>query len=106
MFFNPFSHDPFGAFTRQPQQPIAPTNPTPTQYHNTPPASSRQIASLPIVTITIDDLQEQSNKECLICLEEQKLGNFLLLRIFFKHVNLSLKYRQSSMQTSMWSYLP
>jgi hypothetical protein len=74
MFFNPFGNDPFAAFARQPQQPMAQANPQPTQYHNTPPASSRQISSLPLVTITVDDLQEQSNKECLICLEEQRLG--------------------------------
>lgn len=51
-------------------------NTQPQQPQNTPPASERAIASLPMVKITIDDLQEESNKECLICLEEQKLGTF------------------------------
>ena len=46
----------------------------PAQSQNTPPASEREIASLTMVKITVDDLQEESNKECLICLEEHQLG--------------------------------
>ena len=33
------------------------------------------LLNLPLVTVTADDLLEATNKECLICLEEQKLGS-------------------------------
>jgi hypothetical protein len=33
-----------------------------------PPASQRAIDNLPTVTVTSDDLLEETNKECLICL--------------------------------------
>ena len=41
-----------------------------------PPASFKVLQSLPMVKITADDLLEQTNKECIVCLEEQTLGNF------------------------------
>jgi hypothetical protein len=40
-----------------------------------PPASSKAIHNLPIVHVTADDLIEETNKECLICLEDQKIGS-------------------------------
>lgn len=39
-----------------------------------PPAKTSVIASLPIVTITADDLLEEANKECAVCLDDQSLG--------------------------------
>ncbi len=39
-----------------------------------PPASSRILESLPEVVITADDLIEEGNRECSICLEEQCIG--------------------------------
>ena len=41
-----------------------------------PPASSKALNELPMVRVTADDLLEENNKECLICLEEQKIGSF------------------------------
>jgi hypothetical protein len=35
---------------------------------NTPPASRRALASLPMVKVTGDDILEATNKECLVCL--------------------------------------
>jgi hypothetical protein len=40
-----------------------------------PPASVRVLQNLPVVKVTSDDLLEETNKECLICLEEQKIGS-------------------------------
>jgi hypothetical protein len=40
-----------------------------------PPASKRAIINLPVVQVTSDDLLEETNKECLICLEEQLIGS-------------------------------
>ena len=40
-----------------------------------PPASRRAIANLTIVQVTNDDLIEESNKECLICLCDQTIGS-------------------------------
>ena len=40
-----------------------------------PPASKKAIRNLNIVQVTSDDLIEESNKECLICLDEQKIGS-------------------------------
>jgi hypothetical protein len=40
-----------------------------------PPASVRILQNLPVVKVTSDDLLEETNKECLICLEEQKIGS-------------------------------
>jgi hypothetical protein len=39
-----------------------------------PPASSRAIDKLPVVKVTADDLIEETNKECVVCLELQTLG--------------------------------
>lgn len=44
------------------------------EYAKPPPAGYHAYHNLPKVTITADDLLEASNKECLICLEEQKMG--------------------------------
>ena len=38
--------------------------------------SKQAIDRLPMVKVTADDLLEVTNKECLICLEEQVLGAF------------------------------
>lgn len=40
-----------------------------------PPASEKVLRSLPTVTVTADDLQEETNKECLICLDPHILGS-------------------------------
>ena len=40
-----------------------------------PPASRKMLSNLPLVTVTADDLLEASNKECTVCLDEQKLGS-------------------------------
>ena len=40
----------------------------------TPPASQRALRTLPMVKVTADDILEATNKECLICLEEQQIG--------------------------------
>eukprot|EP01038_Epipyxis_sp_PR26KG_P008573 gene8573-11585_t len=40
-----------------------------------PPAGANAIRSLPMVKVTADDLLEASNKECLVCLDEHKLGS-------------------------------
>ena len=40
-----------------------------------PPASNSAIRSLPLVHVTVDDLLEESNKQCLVCLEGHKIGS-------------------------------
>jgi hypothetical protein len=53
--------------------------PTPQQQQRTgkaPPASQNAIDRLPMVKVTADDLLEAANKECTVCLDEQKLGNY------------------------------
>lgn len=53
---------------------------TPTNNNNgsnnnkPPPASKQAIDSLNMVRVTADDLLEETNKECLICLMEQEVG--------------------------------
>lgn len=66
--FGPFGIFGFGgaAHHRPPQPAQAQTKP--------PPASKRVLSNLPKIIVTADDLLEVTNKECLICLEEQKLG--------------------------------
>ena len=44
------------------------------QPNNTPPTSKRALRNLPTVTVTSDDLIEESNKNCCICLDDQKIG--------------------------------
>ena len=39
-----------------------------------PPASSRALQNLTVVQVTADDVLEESNKECLICLEMNVIG--------------------------------
>jgi hypothetical protein len=39
-----------------------------------PPASAKSISSLPMVKVTSDDLLEETNKECVVCLDDQRLG--------------------------------
>ena len=41
-----------------------------------PPASVKAINSLHSVQVTAEDLLEETNKECLICLSEQEIGSF------------------------------
>ena len=55
------------------QQVVQPTQQS--QNKAPPPASKRLLSNLPKVTITADDLVEQTNKECVICLMEQQLGH-------------------------------
>ena len=40
-----------------------------------PPASKRLLRNLPTVTVTSDDLTEETNKNCCICLEDQVIGS-------------------------------
>lgn len=40
-----------------------------------PPASAKALAKIPKVNITADDIQEQSNKECTICLDTHAVGS-------------------------------
>eukprot|EP01039_Chlorochromonas_danica_P004204 gene4204-4618_t len=47
----------------------------PDRRENTPPASARLVAGLPLVKVTADDLLEETNKECVVCLVEQDLGS-------------------------------
>jgi hypothetical protein len=66
-FFNNFGH------FLHPSHPNAP----PPQHQppaKAPPASQKAISNLPMVKVTADDILEVTNKECLICLEEQKIG--------------------------------
>eukprot|EP01032_Pedospumella_encystans_P015703 gene15703-17946_t len=70
-FFNGLFHNIDNAFT----SPHHPAPPPPTNF-KTPPASKRVLASLPQVKVTADDILEATNKECLICLEEQKIGSW------------------------------
>ena len=57
-FFNQF----------QPQQQLS-------QKTSPPPASRRLIGNLPMVTVTTDDLLEETNKECAICLDTISCGS-------------------------------
>ena len=41
-----------------------------------PPASVNAINSLHMVQVTAEDLLEETNKECLICLSEQEIGSY------------------------------
>ena len=50
---------------RRPPQPDVP-----------PPASINAINSLHMVQVTAEDLLEETNKECLICLSEQEIGSY------------------------------
>lgn len=49
--------------------------PTTHNYKMAPPASKKAIKNLAVVQVTSDDLIEESNKECLICLNEQTIGS-------------------------------
>lgn len=49
--------------------------PTTHNYKMAPPASKKAIKNLAIVQVTSDDLIEESNKECLICLTDQTIGS-------------------------------
>jgi Ring finger domain len=71
-------HGSSGADTRRTfgsQRPEGTRVPT-HQAKKAPPASDRAIRNLALVKVTADDLLEETNKECLICLEEQKMGSF------------------------------
>jgi hypothetical protein len=57
------------AFQQQHQQHQQPTQ------QGAPPASTRTIESLPKVKVTADDLMEAANRECVVCLEPQQIGN-------------------------------
>ena len=50
------------------------TPPTRQENRGAPPACKRAIDSLPTVVVTADDLLEETNKECLICLDPQVVG--------------------------------
>ena len=57
------------AVSQQQQQEQQPQKTSP------PPASRRLIGNLPMVTVTNDDLLEETNKECAICLETISCGS-------------------------------
>ncbi len=40
-----------------------------------PPASESTVQSLPIITVTTEDLTDDTNKECCICLEANEVGS-------------------------------
>ena len=61
--------DPNLAFPQPPQH-------RPPQPDVPPPASTNAINSLHTVQVTAEDLLEETNKECLICLCEQEIGSF------------------------------
>jgi Ring finger domain len=50
--------------------------PPPNPQVKVPPASKKAIRDLAIVQVTADDLIEESNKECLICLDDQRIGSY------------------------------
>lgn len=64
----PFYNDQFGAFAAQQAQGSSARN-------GPPPASSRLLAKLIPITVTADDLLEVTNKECVVCLGEQLIGD-------------------------------
>jgi len=65
-FPSPYQHSQ----QQQQQQPMQSNNKI------VPPASQRILKSLTNVQITADDLVEDTNKECAICLEDQNIGCF------------------------------
>lgn len=64
--FSPFFADMFGMNSSAPPQQQ--------QQTTIPPASRKFLDRLKEERITGDDLLEENNKECLVCLEEQKVG--------------------------------
>ena len=44
------------------------------QQQQAPPTSKKTLRNLPTVRVTADDLIEESNKNCCICLEDQNIG--------------------------------
>lgn len=78
-----------GHMFEPPTQYGQPTAPPASSNYKTPPASKRVLASLPQVKVTADDILEVTNKECLICLEEQKIGSWACKlqcgHLFHKH---------------------
>ena len=52
-----------------------PSHNEPQKPEKPPPASKRAIDTLPLVQVTADDLIEETNKECLICLEAHVIGS-------------------------------
>ena len=46
-----------------------PPEPLYVRTHSPPPASKRAIRQLPIVKVTPEDLVDENNRECCICLE-------------------------------------
>jgi hypothetical protein len=64
----PYYHEQFGAFAAQQTQGNSARN-------GPPPASSRLLAKLSPINITADDLLEVTNKECVVCLGEQLIGD-------------------------------
>ena len=67
-FFQDLSQAFMGGFDPQPQAAAA------AQPKTVPPASRKFIDNLKELHVTADDLLEENNKECLVCLEEQKVG--------------------------------
>lgn len=71
----------FSFFTETLNQHLYPTNTPQAQQppqqakSSQPPASNQAINSLPVVKVTADDLLEETNKECVVCLVEQTLGS-------------------------------
>ena len=56
-----------------------------------PPASNKAIRTLPIVTVTPEDLVDENNRECCICFDEHKLGD-RVVRLPCAHICKCSKY--------------
>lgn len=67
-FFDEFLHG-FGIGTN-----IGGTEQRQQSQNGAPPASSRILQSLPTVSVTADDLADEANRECAVCLEAQEIG--------------------------------
>eukprot|EP01041_Mallomonas_annulata_P003491 gene3491-6949_t len=79
-FVSPGNEMPnFGAFFNGHQQRFGGNvSPQQNEKKGTPPANEKAIQGLPKVNVTADDIQEESNKECMICLQEHRVGALAL----------------------------
>lgn len=59
----------------QPQEHRPQQQGTPVSNKPPPPASRRFLNNLPLAIVTADDLLEESNVECIICFEENNIGD-------------------------------
>lgn len=71
--FSAFAQDAFGGFTSGAQefmeQAFNPQNDDANRNRGPPPASGKALRQLPTVTVTAEDLVDENNRECCICLE-------------------------------------